>query len=162
MFTVQMYPVAISFLGLLLRLSIVEAFTIGSAVSITQQLEASLHNVSLETIAEGQYNSQGFTLSLPESIKLTSGSISTENSTAPLLNTTLGTYVKCAGAGRKTSPAPYFSVQADREYRDNISVLPCSPRNNKTDLEKYNNSRFRTQPCKLLRHAQQSHTRDAR
>ena len=27
----------------------------------------------------------------------------------------------------KTSPAHYSLVQADREHRDNVSVLPCSP-----------------------------------
>ena len=31
----------------------------------------------------------------------------------------------------KTSPAHYFFVQADREHRDNVSVLPCSPRKDK-------------------------------
>ena len=38
----------------------------------------------------------------------------------------------------KTSPALYFLVQADREHRDNVLVLPCSPRNDNADLEKYN------------------------
>ena len=30
-------------------------------------------------------------------------------------------------ASVRTSPAHYFFVQADREHRDNVSVLPCSP-----------------------------------
>ena len=38
----------------------------------------------------------------------------------------------------RTSPAPYTFVQPDREHRDTVSVLPCSPRKEKTDLEKYN------------------------
>ena len=31
----------------------------------------------------------------------------------------------------RTSPAHYCFVQADREHRDSVSVLPCSPRKNK-------------------------------
>ena len=31
----------------------------------------------------------------------------------------------------RTSRAHYFFVQADREHRDNVSVLPCSPRKEK-------------------------------
>ena len=38
----------------------------------------------------------------------------------------------------KTSPTYFCFVQADREYRDNVSVLPCSPRKSNADLEKYN------------------------
>ncbi|CAD6592539.1 MAG: mitochondrial Homoaconitase [Alectoria sarmentosa] len=37
---------------------------------------------------------------------------------------------------RKTSPTHSFFVQADREYRDNVSMLQCSPGKEKTDLEK--------------------------
>ena len=32
---------------------------------------------------------------------------------------------------RKTSPAHHFFVQADREHRDNVSVLPCFPQKEK-------------------------------
>lgn len=39
---------------------------------------------------------------------------------------------------RKTFPVHRYFVQADRKLRDNVSVLPCSPRKNRTDLEKYN------------------------
>ena len=35
------------------------------------------------------------------------------------------------GIACKTSPVHYFFVQADREYRDIVSVLPCSPRKEK-------------------------------
>lgn len=36
------------------------------------------------------------------------------------------------------SPTHLFFVRADREHQDNISVLPCSPRKENADLEKYN------------------------
>ena len=45
----------------------------------------------------------------------------------------LSEYLLC-----KTSPAYYLFVQADREHRDTVSVLPCSPKRITTDLEKYN------------------------
>ena len=37
-----------------------------------------------------------------------------------------------------TSPTRFPSVQADREHRDNVSVLLCYPQMNYADLEKYN------------------------
>ena len=43
----------------------------------------------------------------------------------------------------KNSPAHYYFFQADREHRDNVLVLPCSPQKDKTDLEKYNRWRGR-------------------
>ena len=44
-------------------------------------------------------------------------------------------FVILAMGTRKTTPAHYSFVQADREHRDNVSVLSCSPRKDKTDLE---------------------------
>ena len=38
----------------------------------------------------------------------------------------------------RTSPVHIFFVQADREHRDIVSVLPCSPEKNNADLEEYN------------------------
>ena len=38
----------------------------------------------------------------------------------------------------QTSPPMNFHVRADREPRDHVSVLPCSPRKDNADLEKYN------------------------
>ena len=43
---------------------------------------------------------------------------------------------------RKTSPTQFFFVQADLEHRDNVSVLPCPPRKDNADLEKYNSADF--------------------
>ena len=42
----------------------------------------------------------------------------------------------------KTSPADYLLIQADREHRDIVSVLPCSPRKGNADLERYNSGAF--------------------
>ena len=42
---------------------------------------------------------------------------------------------------RFVSPAHYFFVQTDREHRDTVSVLTCSPQKEKTDQEKYNRIR---------------------
>ena len=92
-----MYSVVLSFLSLFLGINAVEALTIGSPLAITQQLGESLQNVSLESTAEAQYNSKGFALSPPESITLTSGSVSAANSSAESLNTTVGAYVMCDG-----------------------------------------------------------------
>lgn len=92
-----MCAVVVLFLGLFVGLKTVEALTIGSPLAITQQPGESLQNVTLESAAEAQYNSKGFALSPPESITLTSGSVSAANSSAPSLNTTLGTYIKCDG-----------------------------------------------------------------
>ena len=50
--------------------------------------------------------------------------------------------INCALDARKTSPAHFLFAQADREHRDIVSVLPCSPRKDKTDLEKYNSDRL--------------------
>ena len=47
------------------------------------------------------------------------------------------------GAGR-TSPTHFFFLQADREHRDIVSVLLCSPGKKIADLEKYN--RLEEQP----------------
>ena len=42
-------------------------------------------------------------------------------------------------------PQPiFFFVRADREQRDIVSVLPCSPQKDNADLEKYNSSRRST------------------
>ena len=38
----------------------------------------------------------------------------------------------------KTSPAHYFLVRPDLGHRDIVSVLPCFPRKDKIDVEKYN------------------------
>ena len=39
--------------------------------------------------------------------------------------------LKVVVIGGNTSPAHYSFVQADREHRDNVSVLPCSPKEDK-------------------------------
>lgn len=39
---------------------------------------------------------------------------------------------------RETCPAHCLLVQADRDHRDNVQVLPCFPREDNADLEKYN------------------------
>ena len=39
---------------------------------------------------------------------------------------------------RRIFPTYFLFVQADREHRDNVSVLPCSPQKDNADLEKYN------------------------
>ena len=44
----------------------------------------------------------------------------------------------------ETSPTHSFIVQAGREHQDIVSVLPCSPRKDNADLEKYN--RFTESP----------------
>ena len=36
----------------------------------------------------------------------------------------------------RTSPTHSFFVQADWEHRDNVSVVPCSPRKDNAELEK--------------------------
>ena len=38
---------------------------------------------------------------------------------------------------RRTSPTHVCFVQADREHRDNVSVLPCSSQQENADLEKF-------------------------
>ena len=43
--------------------------------------------------------------------------------------------------GCKTSPTHFLLAQADWEHRDIFSVLPCSPRKDNADPEKYNRHR---------------------
>lgn len=108
---IQMYAVVVSFLGLFLEFNVVEALIIRSPLAITQQLGKSLQNVSLESVAEAQYNSKGFTISPPEPVISTSGSLSAAKSSAPSLNTTLGTYIKCDGSlGFGLSPASCYGI----------------------------------------------------
>ena len=51
----------------------------------------------------------------------------------------------------QTSPTHFFFVQADREHQDNVSVLPCSPREDKADLEKYNSPSAVVEKKKVVR-----------
>ena len=95
---IQMYATVVSFLGLFLELNLVQALTIRSPLAITQQLGESVQNISLKSVAEAQYNSKDLTLSPPVPITLTSGSSCAAKSSAPTLNPTLGTYVKCDGS----------------------------------------------------------------
>ena len=52
----------------------------------------------------------------------------------------------------KTSPAHFFFVQADREHRDNASVLPCSPQKDNADLEKYKQTATLSSPLASSKH----------
>ena len=44
----------------------------------------------------------------------------------------------------RTSPTQFFFVRANWEHRDNVSVLPCSPGKEISDLDKYN--RYKPEP----------------